>query len=96
MTQELRREDFELFIGQRMLARIDAETFELEVGAVAPIANPSPRQHPPFALTMLDRSRRPVRQGIYRLTHPSLGEIDIFLVPIGPKDGAMRFEAVFN
>jgi hypothetical protein len=35
-------------------------------------------------------------QGMYRLNHQKLGEIDIFLVPMGPNRAAMEYEAVFN
>lgn len=35
-------------------------------------------------------------QKIYRLTHAALGEMNIFLVPIGPDDQGMRLEAIFN
>jgi hypothetical protein len=35
-------------------------------------------------------------QRLYHLGHASLGALDLFLVPIGPKDGAMQYEAVFN
>jgi hypothetical protein len=101
MAEELRREDFEPLIGQHMNARFGDEDLVLEVGTVAPIANPSPRKHAPFALVLLERMpstgrHRPVGQGLYRLEHPTLGELEVFLVPIGPKDGAMRFEGVFN
>jgi len=35
-------------------------------------------------------------QGMYRLIHPKLGELGIFLVPMGPNGGGMEYEAVFN
>ena len=35
-------------------------------------------------------------QRIYRLEHTSRGALDLFLVPIGPEKGRMRYEAVFN
>jgi hypothetical protein len=35
-------------------------------------------------------------QAIYRLEHEQMGTLDLFLVPIGPRDGGMRYEAVFN
>lgn len=35
-------------------------------------------------------------QATYRLHHQKLGPIDIFLVPLGPEDGEMQYEAVFN
>ena len=35
-------------------------------------------------------------QGIYLLEHGGHGELHVFLVPIGPDEAGMRFEAVFN
>ena len=35
-------------------------------------------------------------QRVFRLTHPVLGEMDLFLVPLGPDKNGMRLEAVFN
>ena len=96
MLDELRREDFEPYIGQRMDVRVGEEIIALEVGSVAPIANPSPRKHPPFALILLARERYMPNQGVFHLAHPKLGEIELFMVPIGPKDGAMRYEVIFN
>jgi hypothetical protein len=38
----------------------------------------------------------PSAQGIYHLTHETLGEGDIFLVPIVRDANALTFEAIFN
>jgi hypothetical protein len=35
-------------------------------------------------------------QGIASLDHARFGRIDLFLVPVGPLDGAMAYEAVFS
>lgn len=35
-------------------------------------------------------------QASYRLSHPKLGEIDLFLVPIQRKRDSFSYEAVFN
>ncbi len=35
-------------------------------------------------------------QSIYRMEHPQLGEIEIFLVPIGVDEAGYAYEAVFN
>ncbi len=35
-------------------------------------------------------------QGIYRLTHPAVGDLELFLVPIGPNGQGMQLEAIFN
>jgi hypothetical protein len=50
----------------------------------------------PFALTFV--AGRPLRlpQGIYKLRHPNLGEMEIFLVQIAVDQTSSAFEAVFN
>ena len=35
-------------------------------------------------------------QGIYPVSHPSLGTLDMFLVPIGPVADGLGYEAVFT
>jgi len=35
-------------------------------------------------------------QAIYPLQHPAFEALDLFLVPIGPKDGGNGYEAVFT
>jgi len=36
-----------------------------------------------------------LQQGMYTLLHPEMRELDLFLVPLGPRDGRMIYEAVF-
>jgi hypothetical protein len=35
-------------------------------------------------------------QHTYRLEHEQMGTLEIFLVPLGPENGRMRYEAIFN
>lgn len=35
-------------------------------------------------------------QGIHKLNHPTLGEIDLFLVPVAQDAEGFQYEAVFN
>jgi hypothetical protein len=35
-------------------------------------------------------------QSTYRLENAKLGALDVFLVPIGPREGGMCYQAVFN
>jgi hypothetical protein len=50
----------------------------------------------PFALTFV--AGRPLRlpQGIYKMRHPTLGEMEIFLVQVAADQTSSTFEAVFN
>jgi hypothetical protein len=51
----------------------------------------------PFALEFSGPSEPVLEQRIYRLGHPALGELEIFLVPVGlDPAGGLRYEAVFN
>lgn len=35
-------------------------------------------------------------QGTYPITHPALGTLDLFIVPLGPKDGGNSYEIIFT
>ena len=50
----------------------------------------------PFALVFRSTPGAPLPQRIYRLHHDGLGALDLFLVPIGPDEEGMRYEAVFS
>jgi hypothetical protein len=50
----------------------------------------------PFSLVFSGPLEPLLPQRIYRLEHERLGTFDLFLVPIGPEDGAMRYQAVFG
>jgi hypothetical protein len=50
----------------------------------------------PFSL-QFDGPLRPILpQAIYQLENPTMGALEIFLVPLGPRGGSMRYEAVFT
>ena len=49
-----------------------------------------------FSLRFLGPARPILPQATYRLDNPALGSLEIFLVPLGPMNGGMRYEAVFN
>jgi uncharacterized protein DUF6916 len=51
----------------------------------------------PFSLLFhsADRDRYAPQQTL-TLRHPELGELELFVVPLGPDDRGMRYEAVVN
>lgn len=52
---------------------------------------------PSFGVAFVSEESGCLPQGTYALTHPSLGGIDVFLVPVGPsREGRMQYEASFN
>jgi hypothetical protein len=52
----------------------------------------------PFSLIFLGPERPTLPQGIYTLRHPTLGPLDIFIVPIGPAPDrpGLRYQAIFT
>ncbi len=60
------------------------------------LSTPSPRAVPPFRAVLRAAPGSDVQQGIHRLRHPVLGDLDLFLVPIGMRDGGVELEAIFN
>jgi hypothetical protein len=55
----------------------------------------TPRQEA-FSIVFRGPAASFMQQGIYPLRNESLGELDLFLVPIGHDDGGYLYEAVFN
>lgn len=54
----------------------------------------APRQ--PFSLVFEGASTPALPQNTYAMTHPSMGELAIFLVPIARDEEGARYEAVFG
>ena len=50
----------------------------------------------PFSLVLRGPRAPLLPQATYRLEHPRLGPIELFLVPIGQDAEATRYEATFN
>jgi hypothetical protein len=76
------------------------EPIELELDRVQEL-NPATALRPdgrrPFSIEFLGPiSSQYLPQHIYRLEHAQLGILEIFLVPLGPEQGRMRYEAIFT
>ncbi len=50
----------------------------------------------PYSLVFRCVSAPVLPQRIYHLRHERLGDLDLFLVPIGPDGEGMRYEAIFT
>lgn len=50
----------------------------------------------PFSLVFLGPPQTILPQRIYRIAHATLGEFDLFLVPIGRDASGVQYEAVFT
>ncbi|MDE2463520.1 MAG: hypothetical protein KGO02_07400 [Alphaproteobacteria bacterium] len=50
----------------------------------------------PFSLFFTGQGPHYLLQGTYRLSHDRLGDLDVFIVPVGRTDDGFRYQAVFN
>jgi hypothetical protein len=57
-----------------------------------------PQDAPRRAFSIILRASKEIvlPQRIYRVEHAALGALDLFLVPLGPDQEGMRYEAVFT
>jgi Domain of unknown function (DUF6916) len=49
-----------------------------------------------FSLLFRGPAKPILPQAIYRIENPAMGAIELFLVPLGPRDGGICYEAVFT
>lgn len=88
---------FEPLVGSRFTLRLDAAAalparlIEARAGR-----HGAPGGQAPFSLTFEGPSEPALPQRIYRLEHPQLDAIDLFLVPVARSATGLHYEAVFG
>jgi hypothetical protein len=87
--------DFEPHVGREFATeangkRVDLKLAEIErLGAARRIGGA-------FSLLFLSAPGPFLPQGIYSMHHPALGPLELFIVPLGPKDGANSYQVIFT
>ncbi len=97
MAGELTHELFARHLGETfklMLESGDSMDFELIEAELSRM--PSAQEgRAPFALVFRGSPDVVLPQRIYDLKHETMGDLSLFLVPIGPAEQGMQYEAVF-
>lgn len=102
MPETLDPVTFEPHVGTAFCIVFTDGTLELTLAAVERLGSRAPRPElpdvrtEPFSLFFLGPLRPVLPQRTWDLSHPTLGTLGVFLVPLGPQEGRMRYEAVFN
>jgi hypothetical protein len=101
VLDQLQSLDFFPYLNQTFYIRLDGvEPISLELVSVVeagPSSGPGLEARLPFSLHFLGPvSPQYLLQHIYRLEQEEMGEFDLFLVPLGPESGRMRYEAIFS
>lgn len=72
-----------------------AAMFELAIESVVTLP-PHRLRAAPFSLVLRGPRTPLLTQATYRVRHPSLGTLELFLVPIGQDAAGTRYQVVFN
>ncbi|GEM47082.1 DUF6916 family protein [Deinococcus cellulosilyticus] len=102
MTEMLRTltiDHFKPLIGETFHVQVNPqEAFEVQLaeanllgGDVLPTSG-----RRPYSLIFVDSRKRLVPQAIFKVTHPAVGELDIFMVPLQPDARGTVFEVIFT
>lgn len=97
--EQLQSNDFFPYVNQTFTVRLEGlEPIGLELVLVTERGRGSrPGARQPFSLYFLGPvSSQYLLQHMFQLEHPEMGVPDIFLVPLGPEEGRMRYEAIFG
>jgi hypothetical protein len=99
MLDKLQSSDFLSYLNGTFRIQLEGiEPIDLELVSVTE-AGPAPRPEArqPFSLHFLGPvSSQYLLQRTYRLEHEHMGTLDLFIVPLGPEEGRMRYEAIFT
>jgi hypothetical protein len=103
MLETFTAQTFTPLVGQPFrIGRADGPPVEIELikvtewGSLGSGGRPDGPPRTPFALLFRGPQAGSLPQQIYPVEHDQLGAFDLFLVPVGPDDAGMRYEAIFT
>ncbi len=98
VLNELKQADFQPLLNTEFsIVSNGAKAHSIELVEVKALsAKSAENQRSAFSLIFRGQNSEVPLQSIYILEHAQLGQLEIFLVPIGPDQQGMRYEAVFT
>ncbi len=96
---KLQSDDFTLYRNQLFHIHLnETESIDLELVSVTELgARSQPETRTPFSIHFLGPvSPQYLIQSTYHFEHHQMGVLDLFIVPLGPERGRMRYEAILS
>jgi hypothetical protein len=94
---ELTIDHFRDRVGERFTATAEGRRLTLTLRRVGALPRPvEDKGREPFSLEFTDPEPEHVPQQTVVVEHDQLGTFDLFVVPLGPSDEGMRYEAIFT
>lgn len=90
-------EQFAPCVEEAFTLEVDSATIDLVLTEAAALSPAAPAQAwRPFSLVFRGPLEPRLDQGTYPVSHPSVGRVPIFIVPIGMDRDGVRYEAIFG
>jgi hypothetical protein len=94
---------YEMFrdrVGERFHVAVGDQAVELELAEATESTEaggpgPDGQERQQFSLVFRGPASAVLQQGTYQVTNAGMGELDLFLVPLGPDGDSMQYEAAF-
>ena len=84
-------------LGETFRVRVHPEqVVDMELVEARSLGTAAMRKRGPFALLFKGPTSSILPQRIYRIEHDSVGDHDLFIVPVGPGHGGLLYEAIFT
>ena len=96
MSNTLNYEQFANIEGDDVTILVGDQQLPANIFEVTKLDKHGDSERDPFSILFYIQHQEPLLQQTYQVSHPSLGAIDIFLVPLGPKSDGISYEAVFT
>ncbi|MBK7871863.1 MAG: hypothetical protein IPJ74_14870 [Saprospiraceae bacterium] len=98
MLEKLTIEDFKPYLNQTFSIRFTPEVIlPATLTSVTAWGSENDKFRQPFTLEFhTEQKNEYYPQGTFTILHPAIGELPIFIVPIGPDADGMRYEVVFS
>ncbi len=97
MLQELNIESFAQHLGDTFRCAGGGDEFvDLKLSEANGLSPQPGQSRAPFSLLFIGPSEPPMEQQTYTLQHEKMGELSLFLVPLGPGEDGFQYEAVFT
>ena len=96
MLEGITHKSFEDIVGETVELSSAEISFKADVESVALLRQNPNLERQPFSVVLQAHDGRNHGQQTYQLSHPDLGDLSLFLVPIGPGEVGMCYEIVVN
>ncbi len=97
MLKSVTIETFAPRIGEGFrLSAGDGQAMDAKLIEATPLGASAHGGRQPFSIVLLGPAAPVWPQRIYRVEHEALDPLDLFLVPVGPRDGGMQYQAIFT